>query len=87
MKRHKEYTFNKKIPQWSCLCEMSENALSLVNCFNKKFYPESRLPATINELLVRFSCEDVEKYMLLEELAEVLYAFLCKLSLTSDLVP
>ena len=63
MKRHKEYIFNKKIPQWSSLCEICENALFLVNGLNKKLDSESWLPATINKLVARFSCEDVEKCM------------------------
>ena len=61
--RHKQYIFNTKIPQWSCLCEICENALFLVNGLHKKLYPESRLPATINELVARFSCDDVNKCM------------------------
>ena len=46
------------------MCEICENALFVVNGLNKKLYPESRLPTTINELVARFSCEDVEKCML-----------------------
>ena len=45
------------------MCEICENGLFLINGLNKKLYPESRLPATKNELIARFSCEDVEKYM------------------------
>ena len=63
LKRHKEYIFNKKFPHWSCLCQIYENALLMVNGLNKKLYPESGLPATINELVAKLSCEDVEKCM------------------------
>ena len=63
LKRHKEKIFNKKIPQCSCLCEICENGIFLINGLNKKLYPETRLPATKNELIARFSCEDFEKYM------------------------
>ena len=63
LRRHKQYIFNTKIPQWSCLCEICENALFLVNGLNKKIYPESRLPTTINELIARFSCDDVKQCM------------------------
>ena len=48
LKRHKQYIFNTKIPQWSCLCEICKKAHFLVNGLNKKLYPESRLPTTIN---------------------------------------
>lgn len=57
-KQNKQYIFNKKIPQWSCLCEICENAVYLVNGLNKKLFPECRLPATVNELVARFSCSD-----------------------------
>ena len=63
LKRQRKYIFNKKVLQWSYLCDICENALFLVNGLNKKLSPESWLPATINELVVRFSCEDVEKCM------------------------
>ena len=63
LKRHKLYIFNTKIPQWSCFCEICKNALFLANGLNKKLYPESRLLKTINELVQRFSCDDVKKYM------------------------
>lgn len=55
-KKNKQYIFNKKIPQWSCLCEICENATFLVNGMNKKLFPECRLPETVNELVAKFSC-------------------------------
>ena len=61
LKRYKQYIFNPKIPQWPCLCEICENALFLVDGLNKKLYSESRLPTTINKLVVRFSCDNVKK--------------------------
>ena len=57
------YIFNKSVPQWSCLCEISENSLFPVNGLNKKLYPEIRVPATINELVAWLSCEDIKKCM------------------------
>ena len=45
------------------MCEICEDTLVLVNGLNKKLYPESRLPTTINELVAWFSCEDVGKCM------------------------
>ena len=48
--KNKQYVFNKKIPQWSCLrFEIYENATFLVNGMNKKLFPECRLPEMINE--------------------------------------
>ena len=57
-KKNKQYIFNKKIPQWSCLCEICENAVFLVNGMNKKLFPECRLPETVNELVAKFSCSE-----------------------------
>ena len=38
-KRNKQYIFNRKIPQWSCLCEIYENAIFLANGLNEKLFP------------------------------------------------
>ena len=62
LKRHKQYVFNQKIPQWSCLCEIYENAIFLANGI-KKLLPECRLPETIHELVAKFSCNDTEDCM------------------------
>ena len=62
-KRNKQYIFNRKIPQWSCLCEICENAIFLANGLNKKLFPECRLPVTIHELVGKFSCTDDENCM------------------------
>ena len=62
-KRNKQYIFNRKIAQWSCLCEICENAIFLVNGLNKKLFPECRLPVTIHELVGKFSCTDDENCM------------------------
>ena len=53
----------KKIPQWSCLCEICENAILLTNGINKNLFPECRLPETIHELVAKFSCSDTEDCM------------------------
>ena len=63
LKHHKRYVFNRKIPQWSCLCEIYENAIFLVNGINKKLFPECRLPQTTHELVVKFSCNNTEDRM------------------------
>ena len=63
LKRNKQYIFNKKIPQWSCLCEICENAVFLVKGLNKKLFPECRLPETVNELVAKFSCSDAADCM------------------------
>ena len=61
LKRYKEYISIKKILQWSCCLRSACMLFFLVNGLNKKLYPESRLPATINELVAGFSREDIEK--------------------------
>ena len=63
LKRNKQYIFNKKIPQWSCLCEICENAVFLVKGLNKKLFPECRLPETVNKLVAKFSCSDAADCM------------------------
>ena len=63
LKRHKQYIFNRKIPQWSCLCEICENAIFLVSGINKKLFPESHMPETIHELIATFTCDDHEDCM------------------------
>ena len=59
-KRHKQYVFNRKIPQCSCLCEICGNVIFLTNGINKKLFPECHLPETIHELVAKFSCSDTE---------------------------
>ena len=63
LKRHKQYVFNRKIPQLSCLCEICENAIFLANGINKNLFPECRLSETIHELVAKFSCSDTEVCM------------------------
>ena len=63
LKRNKQCIFNRKIPQWSCLYEICENAIFLANGLNKKLFPECRLPVTIYELVGKFSCTDDENCM------------------------
>ena len=58
LKQRKQYIFNKRIPQWSCLCEICENAIFLVHGMNKKLFPECPLPVTVDELVAKFSCVD-----------------------------
>ena len=62
LKRNKQYIFNKKIPQWSCLCKICENAVFLVKELNKKLFPECRLPETVNELVAKFSCSETNHF-------------------------
>ena len=63
-KQKKQYIFNRKIPQWSCLCEICENALFDTNGMNKKLFPECCLPVTVHELVAMFSCSDTENCMI-----------------------
>ena len=53
----------KSLNEWSCLCEICENAIFLANGINKKLFPECRLPETIHELVAKFSCNDTEDCM------------------------
>ena len=63
-KHKKQHIFNRKIPQWSCLYEICETALFLTNGMNKNLFPECRLLVTIHELVVKFSCSNIEHCMI-----------------------
>ena len=53
MKRHKEYIFNKKVPQWSCLCEIWKEALDKGKSVGAIFMDMSKAFDTLHhELLI-----------------------------------
>ena len=56
LKQHRENVINKSIPHWSCLCEICENTLYLVEGMNKKLPIEERLSNFMNSLMERFFC-------------------------------
>jgi len=53
-KVHKQYIWNRDIPESSCLCEICENACLLAKGINK--YLKLKLPTTPHDLVERFSC-------------------------------
>ena len=57
LKDHKEYIFNRDIPQWSCLCEVCENVSLLTNGINKLL--PSKVPTTLHDIVEEFSCSKV----------------------------
>ena len=53
-KAHKQYIWNKNIPESSCLCEICENACLLAKGINKHL--KFDLPTTPHGLVEKFSC-------------------------------
>ena len=53
-KVHKQYVWNRDIPESSCLCEICENACLLAKGINKHL--KLKLPTTPHDLVERFSC-------------------------------
>ena len=59
LKEHKEFVFNKDIPQASCLCEIYENVIFLA----KFMSPKLNLPIQTNmhSLVEAYSCDSSSK--------------------------
>ena len=53
-KVHKQYVWNRDIPESSCLCEICENACLLAKGINKHL--KLKLPKTPHDLVERFLC-------------------------------
>ena len=53
LKLHKEYVFNRDIPQWSCLCELCENVTFLATDVNKVL--KDKLPTSPHDIVEKFS--------------------------------
>lgn len=56
LKSHKEYVYNKDIPQSSCLCEICENAVfvAIEQNVNNRFRSNKRSPLHSGNIFVRF---------------------------------
>ena len=55
VKSHREFVFNKDIPQSSCLCEICENVVYLANSLFKNLGEE--LPTNPHDLVEKFACD------------------------------
>lgn len=55
VKSHREFVFNKDIPQSSCLCEICENIVYLANSLFKNLGEE--LPTNPHALVEKFACD------------------------------
>ena len=55
LKAHKEYAWNKNIPQGSCLCEICENTSLLAKGLNKAL--ENPIPTNPHDLIEKFACD------------------------------
>ena len=54
LKLHKEYVFNRDIPQWSCLCELCQNVTLLATGVNKVL--KDKLATSHHDIVEKFSC-------------------------------
>ena len=61
LKLHKEYVFNRDIPQWSCLCELCENVTLLATGVNKVL--KDKLPTSPHDIVEKFSCSSTRHSM------------------------
>ena len=67
LKSHKEYVFNKNIPQSSCLCEICENIVFVAKGINKALiYNEKALPTNPHDIVEKLSCDSSSQLCMLE---------------------
>ena len=59
LKEHKEFVFNKDIPQASCLCEICENLIFLVRALSSKI--NKPILSNIHSLVESYSCNSSSK--------------------------
>ena len=57
IKRNKQYIYNKNIPHATCLCEICENAVYLMQDLNKCLPKELHLPTNPHDKVEEFSCD------------------------------
>ena len=66
-KYHKQYVYNKNIPQSSCLCEVCENVVLLSKGINKALISDEKaLPTNPHELVEKFSCDSSSRICMFE---------------------
>ena len=61
LKLHKEYVFNRDIPQWSCLYELCENVTLLATGVNKVL--KDKLPTSPHDTVEQASCSSTRYCM------------------------
>ena len=57
IKTNKQYIYNKNICHATCLCEICENAVYLMQGLNKCFPKELHLPTNPHDIVEQFSCD------------------------------
>ena len=60
VKGHKEYVYNNKIPHYTCLCELCENAI-LISKGIEKAIKVKQVPTTPRYIVEVYSCDDRNK--------------------------
>ena len=61
LKLHKEYVFNRDIPQWFCLCELCENVTLLATGVKKVL--KDKFPTSPHDIVEKFSCSTTRHCM------------------------
>ena len=61
LKLHKEYVFNRDIPQWSCLCELCQNVILLATSVYKVL--KDKLATSHHDIVEKFSCSSSKHCM------------------------
>ena len=61
LKLHKEYVFNRDIPQWFCLCELCENVTLLATGVKKVL--KDKFPTSPHDIVEKFSCSSTRHCM------------------------
>ena len=68
LKLHKEFVFNRDIPQWSFLCELCENVTLLATGVNKVL--KDKLPTSPHNIVEKFSCSST-RYSMYDACCEI----------------
>ena len=61
LKLHREYAFNRDIPQLPCLCELCKNVTLLTTGVNKVL--KDKLPSSPHDIVEKFSCSSTRHFM------------------------
>lgn len=67
IKTNKQFVFNNKIPQSSCLCETCENIVLLAKGLNRNLQSEHKLPENPHDIVEAYSCTSDSKLCMFDE--------------------
>ena len=78
LKSHKEYVYNKAIPQSSCLCEICENAVFVALALNKFLKIGSEVPKDPHSIVETYSCDSSQKDCMSSDCDECYFTGICQ---------